>query len=102
VNGHAAAVAAAPQPPFTTHRLGSGDLTEFVNVYPGQSIPAFIIGQPIRVPVKVHDSGRATIVGREWGPNRRGGGQAWLYYVKFPEGGSWWEATEGEVEKWQQ
>jgi hypothetical protein len=74
---------------------------ETVAVYPGQTIPVFALREPIRVPEHVHSSQQASIVGREWGGNRRSSGQGWLYYIKFVEGGQWWEASEAEMVRWQ-
>jgi hypothetical protein len=65
-------------------------------------LPRFQHRQAIRVPPEVHDDQKAEIVGHEWGPDKGYGkrGPGWIYYIKFPDGGEWWIATEQELIEW--
>lgn len=63
----------------------------------------FNIGDIVSVPAEVHPSRQARIVGCEFGNSySRKTNHGWVYYLAFAEGGMAWEASEGELVKWQE
>jgi hypothetical protein len=60
----------------------------------------FAIRDVITVPTTIADTGKATIVGREWGPdNLKLRGSGWVFYISIGHGPAW-IASEEELIKW--
>lgn len=64
-------------------------------------LPKFGIGLSVKVPPEISDQMQATVISREWGPDRKKMVAGWVYGVAFVFGGAAFEVRERELSQWQ-
>ncbi len=91
-----------PPPPPTARRV---TLTPPHEPPPGVFVKKlFQLGQAVKVPKKVSDDQKATVVGFEWGAGNKATQHCptWAYYLKFTNRSTWWVASQEELVEWNQ